>query len=256
VSRTRYDEIGRSYTATRRADPRFEAVIHRALGDARTVLNVGAGAGSYEPDDREVTAVEPSPVMIAQRPPGAAPAVQANAEELPFDDDSFDVAMAIISDHHWRDRIRGLSEMRRVARGRVVICNADPAEQDRFWLTAEYLPEFLELLPARYRAPGAWEHELQVTLGEVTLTPLPIPHDCVDGFYGAFWRRPRAYLDPRVRAGISVFWNVAAEHVDRAVDALGTDLASGAWERRHADLLGLTELHLGFYVVVAELEGP
>jgi SAM-dependent methyltransferase len=250
---SRYDEIGRTYTATRRADPRFAAVIRDALGDARTVLNVGAGAGSYEPADCEVTALEPSPVMIAQRPPDAPPAIQGSAEELPFADDSFDAAMAIISDHHWRDRLAGLREMRRVARRRVVICNADPAEQDRFWLTSEYLPEFLNLLPSRYRAPGAWARELRETLGEAQLVPLPVPHDCEDGFYGAFWRRPQAYLDPRVRAGVSVFWQVAPEHVERAVTELGQDLASGAWERRHADLLGLTELHLGFYVVVAEL---
>jgi SAM-dependent methyltransferase len=250
---SRYDEIGCTYTATRRADPRFAAVIRDALGDARTVLNVGAGTGSYEPADCAVTAVEPSPVMIAQRPSSAAPVVQADAEQLPFEDDSFDAAMAIISDHHWHDRMRGLSEMRRVARRRVVICNADPGEQDRFWLTAEYLPEFLDLLPPGYRAPGTWARELRDTLGDIRLVPLPVPHDCEDGFYGAFWRRPEAYLDPRVRAGISVFWQVGAEHVDRAVAKLDQDLASGAWERRHADLLGLTELDLGFYVVVAEL---
>ncbi len=251
---SRYDEIGRTYTVTRRPDPRFATAIRAALGDARTVLNVGAGTGSYEPADREVTAVEPSPVMIAQRPPGAPPAIQANAEQLPFEDDSFDAAMAIISDHHWHDRLRGISEMRRVARRRVVICNADPGAQDRFWLTAEYLPEFLDLLPPRYRAPGAWARDLYETLGDIQLVPLAVPHDCEDGFYGAFWRRPDAYLDPRVRAGISVFWRLAAEHVDRAVAELGDDLASGAWERRHADLLRLTELDLGFYVVIAELQ--
>lgn len=136
-----------------------------------------------------------------------------------------------------------------------MICNADPGAQDRFWLTAEYLPEFLDLIPDRYRAPGVWAQELHDALGDIQLAPLAVPHDCADGFYGAFWRRPHAYLDPRVRAGISVFWQLAAEHVDRAVGVLGDDLASGAWERRHADLLRLTELDLGFYVVVAELDG-
>jgi SAM-dependent methyltransferase len=247
-----YDRIGRTYAHTRRPDPRIAAAIWTALGDAWTVLNVGAGAGNYEPADRELTALEPSEVMIAQRAPGAAPVVQGRAEELPFGDDAFEAAMAVLSDHHWSDRARGLRELRRVTQRRVVLFNADPSEADRFWFTTEYLPEFLELIPQRYRQAGAWEDELRAALGELTLTPVPVPHDCTDGFYGAYWRRPEAFLDPRVRAGISVFSQVSSDAVDRAVDALGADLETGRWHERHRELLTKDELHLGYYVITAE----
>jgi SAM-dependent methyltransferase len=247
-----YDDIGRTYTATRHPDPRIAAAILRGLGDAPRVLNVGAGAGNYEPADREVVALEPSPVMIAQRPPGAAPVIQGRAEELPFADASFDAAMAVLSDHHWSDRRRGLAELRRVARGRVVLFNANPGEADLFWLTAEYLPEFRELIPPRYREPGAWHDELRQVLGSVELTAVPIPHDCTDNFYGAYWRRPEAYLDPAVRAGTSVFSLVSSGAVDRAIDALRADLRDGRWQARHRELLSTDELHLGYYVIVAE----
>jgi SAM-dependent methyltransferase len=247
-----YDRIGRTYTSTRRPDPRIAAAILGALGDARTVLNVGAGAGNYEPADREVVALEPSPVMIAQRPRDAVPAVQGRAEELPFADGSFDAVMAILSDHHWSDRRRGLAELRRVARDRVVLFNANPGEADLFWLTAEYLPEFLELIAPRYRRRGAWEQELRHALGSVELTRVPVPYDCTDGFYGAYWRRPEAYLDPRVRAGISVFAQVSSAAVHRAIEELGADLKTGRWQQSHRELLTMGELHLGYYVIVAE----
>src|SRR5689334_21728638 len=152
-----YDDIGRTYSATRGTDPRFAKAIWDALGDARSVLNVGAGTGSYEPPDREVTALEPSEVMIAQRPLGAAHVIRGSAESIPLPDDSVDAAMAIISDHHWTDRAAGIAEMVRVARCRVLLLNVDPALWDRFWLAAEYLPGSLRLLPPRYRQPGAWE---------------------------------------------------------------------------------------------------
>jgi SAM-dependent methyltransferase len=248
-----YDRIGTTYTSTRRPDPRIERAIHEALGDAQSVINVGAGAGGYEPSDREVVAVEPSPVMIAQRPAGAAPVVQAHAEQLPFEEDSFDAAMAVLSDHHWEDRTRGLEELKRVARKRVVLFSANPGDAGRLWLTVEYLPGFLELIPPRYRRPGHWETELSGILGSARFIDVPIPHDCVDGFYGAFWRRPRAYLDPRVRAGISVFSQLDQGHVERGIAALAADLESGTWERRHRDLLGLELLRLDYYVVIAEL---
>jgi SAM-dependent methyltransferase len=252
VSPELYDRIGRTYTSTRRTDPRIAAAVWNALGDARTVLNVGAGTGHYEPRDRQVVALEPSPVMIAQRPPDAAPVVQGRAEELPFEDDSFDAVMAVLSDHHWSDRGRGLAELSRVARDRVVLFNADPGQADLFWMTTEYLPEFLELIPVRYRVPGAWEKELREALGTVALTPVPVPHDCSDGFYGAYWRRPEAFLDPRVRAGISVFAQVSSAAVDRAVDALGADLETGRWQERHRELLLTDEIHLGYYLITAE----
>jgi SAM-dependent methyltransferase len=247
-----YDSIGRTYTSTRHADPRIAAAILEALGDACTVLNVGAGAGNYEPADREVVALEPSPVMVAQRPPGAAPVVQGWAEALPFADASFDAVMAVLSDHHWTDRRRGLAELRRVARGRVVLFNANPGEADLFWLTAEYLPEFLDLIAPRYREPGAWHDSLREVLGAAELTPVPVPFDCTDGFYGAHWRRPEAYLDPEVRAGISVFSQVSSDAVDRAIDALGADLRDGRWQESHRELLSMDELHLGYYVIVAD----
>jgi SAM-dependent methyltransferase len=247
-----YDRIGVTYTATRRPDPRIERAIHEALGDAESVINVGAGAGGYEPRDREVVAVEPSPVMIAQRPEGAARVVQARAEHLPFGDGSFDAAMAVLSDHHWEDRRRGLQELRRVARRRVVLFNIDPARANALWMTTEYLPSFLELIKPEYRKAGYWESELRSLLGTVRITEVPIPHDCTDGFYSAYWRRPEAYLDPDVRAGISVFSRVSSAAVDRAIDALRADLRDGRWQERHRELLSMDELHLGYYVITAE----
>src|SRR4051794_25667524 len=203
---TLYDDIGRSYTRTRREDPRLAAMLRAALGDARTVVNVGAGSGAYEPRDLDVTPVEPSEVMIAQRPAGAPPVVRGVAEALPFGDDSFDAALVVLSDHHWTDRAKGFAELRRVARERVVLFNFNPAENGRFWFNRDYLPAFDDLIPEPYRQPGMWEDELAELLGAPPrIEPWPVPHDCLDGFFGAYWRRPEAYLDPRVRAGISVF---------------------------------------------------
>jgi SAM-dependent methyltransferase len=206
-------------------------------------VNVGAGAGSYEPRDRDVVAVEPSEAMIAQRPAGAAPVVQAHAAALPFDDASFDAAMAVLTDHHWPDRCAGLRELRRVAR-RAVVLTFDPAYTDAFWLVADYLPGFREL-------PGMKIDELAACLGGAAILPVPVPADCADGFLGAFWRRPEAYLDPRVRAGISVFARVSPAEVEACVRALRTDLESGAWQERHAELLGLDELDLGYRLLVS-----
>lgn len=248
-----YDRIGIGYSEGRRPDRRIAAQVEAALGDARTVLNVGAGAGSYEPLDREVTAVEPSAEMIAQRPPGAAPVVQASAEELPFGDGSFDTAMAIVSDHHWSDRAAGLREMRRVARRRVLLLNADPGLARRFWLTRDYLPGFIELIPGRYRRAGYWRQELQGLLGEVEVRAVPVPHDCDDGFYQAYWRRPRAYLDRRVRNGISVFHQLAQAEVTAAMGRLERDIDRGIWNERHRDLRERPALDVGLRLVVAEL---
>jgi SAM-dependent methyltransferase len=248
-----YDSIGVGYTTTRRADPRLAAAIWRSLGDAATVLNVGAGAGAYEPCDRDVLAVEPSSTMIAQRPAEAAPAIRATAERLPFPDKSFEAVTAILTDHHWQDRRRGLHELRRVARRRVVLFNADPALSERFWLTTEYLPGFLRLVPAPYRTPGVWAAELARIFGDVQLEPFPIPHDFSDGFYGAFWRRPRAYLDSRVRAGISVFARLTPREAQRGIEQLRTDLHTGVWQSRHSDLAEIERLDLGYRIVVADL---
>lgn len=249
-----YDEIGRTYTATRREDPRIAAAIWEALGDARSVLNVGAGAAAYEPRDREVLALEPSEVMIAQRPEGAAPVMQGSAESIPLRDDSVDAAMAVLSDHHWSDRRAGIDEMRRVARHRVVLLNVDPAEFiERFWFCVEYLPGFVDLATA-YREPGVWERELRMLLGPIRIEAVPIPHDCLDGFFGAHWRRPEAFLDPTVRDGISVFAQVGPEQTHRAIAELRADLDSGVWRERHKDLLERDELDLGYKLVIAEYE--
>jgi SAM-dependent methyltransferase len=239
-----YDRIGRSYVATRREDPRIAAAIHAALGEAHTVLNVGAGAGAYEPRDRDVTAVEPSAIMRAQRPPGAAPCIDARAEALPFPDGAFDATMAVLSDHHWSDRVGGLRELRRVGR-RAVVFQWDPAFVDAFWLTREYLPSFARGLHGGFEGARA-------ALGATREEVVPIPHDCRDGFLMAYWRRPEAYLDATVRANISVFSLLPAAEVDAMVAALRAALASGAWERRHGDLLARDELDLGYRVLIAE----
>jgi SAM-dependent methyltransferase len=249
-----YDTIGRSYRATRREEPRIAAAIVGALGDARSVVNVGAGAGSYEHSDRRVIAVEPSEVMIAQRPPGAAPVVRGRAEELPLEDDCCDAAMAILSIHHWDDRAAGLRELRRVARRRVVLFGIDPEAADGFWMTREYLPEVMSLVSGS-GGPTDWEKELGELLpGRLSVEAVPVPHNCRDGFYGAYWRRPRAFLDPVVRAGISVFSQVPEAAVAGALERLRADLDSGAWARRHADLLDLEELDLGYRVITVELD--
>jgi SAM-dependent methyltransferase len=241
---TVYDTIGVNYSELRKPDRRIEAIIGKALGSARTVLNVGAGAGSYEPADRQVTALEPSMEMIRQRPAAAAPVVQGRAEELPFDDKSFDASMAILTVHHWSDKAKGLKEMRRVTRGPVVVLTYDPSFRG-FWL-ADYIPELVDLDEAQMPRMTDYEE----WLGPVEISPVPIPHDCSDGFLCAYWRRPAAYLDPRIRAAISSFW--ALGDVSEALRRLEVDLASGAWARRYSDLLDLDERDFGYRLVVTK----
>ena len=242
---TEYDESRTTYALLRRPDPRIAERIERALGDARTVLNVGAGAGSYEPRDRDVTAVEPSATMRAQRPPGAPPAIEAYAEKLPFADDSFDAAMAILTIHHWRDWAAGLREMRRVARNRVVILTFDATRASTLWLVRDYLPELVEVDVERMPPIDA--------LGG-TVEPVPIPHDCTDGFLGAYWRRPERYLDRATHVGISTFAHLEPRTLERALERLRADLDSGEWHRRYADLLEREELELGYRMVVVRPE--
>ena len=239
-----YDTIGATYTVTRRTEPRIAAQVWAALGDARTVLNVGAGTGSYEPSDRDVTAVEPSAVMRGQRPPGAAPCVAATAESLPFEDQSFDAAMAFATIHHWQDPIAGLREMRRVAR-RVVVFTNDFTNPDLFWLNRDYLPEFADLLVGR---PSLTE--LAGAIAART-EPVPIPWDCADGFYEAYWRRPEAYLDEHVRRGISIWARVGPDAEQRAVRSLRDDLVSGRWAERNRDLVDLDAAELGLRLLIA-----
>jgi SAM-dependent methyltransferase len=241
-----YDTIGATYTVTRRTEPRIAARIWAALGDARTVLNVGAGTGSYEPPDRDVTAVEPSALMRAQRPAGAAPCVAATAESLPFEDQSFDVAMAFSTVHHWQDPIVGLREMRRVAR-RVVVFTFDTSDPGQFWLTRDYLPEFAALRACRVLASLT---ELARAIG-ARMEPVPIPWDCADGFFEAYWRRPEAYLDENVRRGISVWTTVGPDAEQRAVHSLRNDLASGRWAERNRDLVDLDAAELGARLLIA-----
>lgn len=242
-----YDTIGQGYARQRRSDPRIAAQVHVALGAARSVLNVGAGTGSYEPADRSVVAVEPSAVMIAQRPPGSPPAVQARAEALPFAEKSFDAVMAILTLHHWTDRARGLAECVRVARERVVLLTWDP-DAEPFWLTHDYFPEFVEF--DRKQFPQMDQYARLLGHDTVTVSPLAVPHDCIDGFLGAYWARPRAYLDPEVRAGISSFARL--QSVD-GIRRLQSDLASGAWHAKYAHLLERPALDIGYRLVVAEL---
>jgi SAM-dependent methyltransferase len=241
-----YDTIGATYTVTRRTEPRIAARIWAALGDARTVLNVGAGTGSYVPPGRDVTAVEPSAVMRAQRLAGAAPCVAAAAESLPFEDQSFDAAMAVSTVHHWQDPIAGLREMRRVAR-RVVVFTHDDSDtgwRHRFWLTRDYLPEVADLLVGR---PSLAEQARAI--GART-EPVLIPWDCTDGLFEAHWRRPEAYLDDQVRRGVSVWARVGPEAEQRAVHSLHDDLVSGRWAERNRDLVALGAADLGLRLPV------
>ncbi len=244
-----YDEIGGGYGTLRRPDPRIATAILRALDRADTLVNVGAGAGSYEPSDRSVVAVEPSLTMIRQRRRGSARVVQASALELPFRDAAFAAALAILTVYHWPDRARGLGELARVARGRAVIVTWDPATSG-FWLVDDYFPEIVEL--DRPLFPTL--EEFGRVLGAIEVRALPIPHDCVDGFLGAYWRRPRAYLDARVRSAISTFSKIRT--LEPGLARLRRDLEDGTWERRHGDLLGRAELDLGYRLVIVKGENP
>jgi SAM-dependent methyltransferase len=243
-----YDRIGSGYPTTRRTEPRIAAQIHAALGDADTVLNVGAGTGSYEPPGRRVTAVEPSAVMIGQRPAGAAPAVQATAERLPFGDGSFDVAMAVWTVHHWDDPAAGLAELRRVARDRVVVATWDPDFRGEFWLIERYLPAIRDQDAASFPAIAAVADALG---GTTAVAPIPVPRDCVDGFLGAFWARPEAYLDPAVRAGMSTLASADQDVIAAGLERLAADLESGEWDTRCGHLRDLPQLDLGYRLITA-----
>ncbi len=221
-----YDEIGTGYARHRRDDPRLAAPLHVALGDARRVLNVGAGSGSYEPTDRQVVALEPSSVMIRQRRAGLAPVIQGQAESMPFATESFDAVMTVLSAHHWSDRQAGFAELRRVAQRRVVL-TFDPEVHNRMWLM-DYLPEIRDLRSAS----GLTIDEVVDGVGGGTVTVLPVPHDCRDGMGVAFWRRPEAYLDPEVRLGSSSLRELDSISLDRGLARLDRDLRNGAWARQ------------------------
>jgi SAM-dependent methyltransferase len=242
-----YDRIGRQYRVGRREEPKIAAAILAALGGAAPVLNVGAGAGSYEPRDRLVVAVEPSAVMVEQRPPGAAPAVRARAEALPFADGAFGAAMGVLTFHHWSDRSRGLAELRRVTDGPVVLFLRDPRAVPTWWLH-HYFPAARRLETRRETSLD----QLALLLGSsLEVTRVPIPADCADGFNAAYWRRPRAYLDSRIWRPMSALALIPDADREEGMRRLRADLDNGEWDRRWGHLLALDELDLGYRVVTA-----
>jgi len=240
-----YEQIGVGYTQSRQADPRWEARIHSTFKDSSTLVNVGAGSGSYEPGHMKVVAVEPSQVMIRQRPTDSAPVVCAIAEQLPFPDGSFDVALAVLTTHHWHDPHVGLLEMHRVARSQVIV-TWDPAVfAKQFWLVRDYLPEIGQrelALPTLYKV-------LHV-LGTANVSVLPVPADCIDGFLGAYWKRPEAYLSHSIRNSMSGIALTSPGVVEKGMKRLRADLDSGAWKTRNSELLEKDELDLGYRLVV------
>jgi len=224
-----YDKYGQQYSGQRQTDPRIAAFINKALGTAKTVLNVGAGAGSYEPDDRYIVAVEPSIAMRAQRLTNAkVPAVIGKADALPFDDQSFDASMAIVTVHHWPDMKKGLRELRRVTRQQVLIMTFDPDALDRFW-NAVYFPEVIAVEKQRYPTMGFLQQALG---GRSVVEAIPIPLDCVDGFQEAYYGRPEAFLNKTVRNAQSAWGFIPEKEQERMVKRLADDLASGEWDRR------------------------
>lgn len=242
-----YDACAPSYPSQRRADPRIAACIEAALGEARTVVNVGAGAGSYEPLARHVIAVEPSAGMRAQRPAHLAPAIDATAERLPLGDDSVDAAMAIITIHHWDDPAAGLREMRRVARGPIVVLTFDIDALANFWMIRDYLPE--ALADDRKRFPTI--ETIIDTLGGAAVQAVAIPSDCTDGFFESHYAKPEQYLHPDVRVAQSVWPRLPPGVEQRAIQALTSDLESGVWDRRHGHLRAQTAYEGGLRLVTS-----
>ena len=243
-----YDDLGVGYTRTRHPDPRIAARIREALGEVGPVINVGAGAGSYEPTDLPVVAVEPSPVMVDQRPASAAPALRAVAEALPFRPEVFAAGMAILTMHHWSDIALGIAELRRVVDGPIAVLSWDAAVFDRFWMVAEYLPESGSPLDPGLPSP----ERIAEALGAGRVEVIPVPADCTDGFYAAWWKRPDSYLDPAIRQNISGIARLPHHEVDLALDKLAGDLADGTWGRRHADLLRMDTYDAGYRLIVDE----
>ncbi|MCX8563978.1 class I SAM-dependent methyltransferase [Mycolicibacterium mucogenicum] len=244
----RYDETGLTYASTRQPDPRIGAAINAALAGMASVANIGAGTGSYEPA-QTVIAVEPSRVMINQRRTDAASAVQAVAEHLPLRSASVDASVAVLTVHHWRDLKRGITELIRVARRRVAILTWDHDTFKEFWLLRDYLPA-AAATDAQLAVPIS---TLMSLLGEATAIPIPVPHDCTDGFGGAYWRRPHAYLDETVRAGMSLCALTPKHQLEEGLSRLATELNTGEWHLKYAHLLNLPELDLGYRLLVAEL---
>jgi SAM-dependent methyltransferase len=242
-----YDRIGRGYSIGRRTDPQVASMIWAALGDAGSVLNVGAGTGNYEPTDRPVVGVEPSAEMLRQRRADAAPAIQGVAEALPIRDHAFAATLCVLTLHHWHDLSAGLAELRRVA-DRQVIFMFDADLAHRLWLIEDYFPE-IEQLPTEQRAPSV--ADVQAHLHVRSVAAVPVPADCIDGFAGSYWNRPEAYLRDEVRNAMSCFPTLGPDIETRGVEALRADLESGQWDERHGHLRSLDEMDLGYRLVVA-----
>jgi len=223
-----YGRIGTHYSAFRKPEPRIAALILEHLGDAETILNVGAGAGSYEPSDRNVTAVEPSATMRAQRPPHLSAAIDAVAERLPFEDTAFDAAMATFTIHQWSDLTAGLREMRRVTKGPIVLLSCEPGEVEQFWLN-DYVPGVLAAESRRYPSRAMIADAVG---GDVAMHAVPIPLDCSDGFNEAYYGRPEMFLNAGARLSCSAWGFITADETARAVARLERDLAGGAWDKR------------------------
>lgn len=240
-----YETIGRQYNSRRRPDPRIASAIRSALGDANSVCNIGAGTGSYEPEDISVTAVEPSETMISQRISRAG-VVRAKAENLPFSENEFDTAMAVLSVHHWENPKQGLAEMKRVSQRQVVFA-FDHQAHNRFWLVQDYLPEIIEFESDR----GLLFQEILDQLDATKVISVLVPHDCVDGFQAAYWRRPELYLEADVQASISTFAQLPQDIVQRGMGKLKSDLESGLWHLRHGHLLNKTALDFGYRIIIS-----
>jgi SAM-dependent methyltransferase len=246
----RYDRIGPGYSAYRRADPRIAAAVHAALGDARTVVNVGAGTGSYEPTDRPVIPIEPSTAMALQRDPARPPAVLGVAESLPLPDGTADAAMAMLTMHHWADVGRGLAELARIARRRIVVLTIDTEVEADMWLFREYVPEIADRDRREFPAIAQLVRDLKAPTRVITV---PVPADCTDGFALAFWNRPEAVLDPGARAATSGFARMDRTREAEAVARLARDLETGAWDGRHGHLRALPDLDVGLRLLVTEV---
>ena len=241
-----YDQIGDGYTALRRPDPRIHAVISGQLQGVSTLLNVGAGNGSYEPEKLPVITIEPSARMISQRQ-DRSQVVQARAEALPFSDNSFDAATAVLTIHHWHNIEKGLEECIRVIRKRLVILTWDP-ESDGFWLQQDYFSGLLDL----DRSTFPELDQLRKWVGNISVHLLPIPADCTDGFQGAYWPRPGAYIEQKVRTGMSSF--LRPTEVERGLDRLRVDITSGKWKEKYGHLLEVDELDICYLLVVSEVQ--
>ena len=243
----RYDTIGKGYNARRRADPRIAAGIVSALGGGQSVLNIGAGTGSYEPSDRQVVALEPSAVMISQRGVTAAPVIQGMAEQLPFSDNSFDAAMGLLTLHHWTDWQAGLLEAMRVVRQRLVLFSWVGYTND-FWLT-DYFPEIGPISSEGFPTP----EDIATVMGSFECVPVPVPYDCQDGFLCSYWRRPAAYLDPMVRQAISTFARIGDQ--ESRLARLATDLETGVWAQKYATILDAEDMDYGYRLMTFEKSG-